>query len=110
MEASSPLSGLTIEDVKLGEGTAATRGHRVTVRYSGYLNRGDAFQKDATVTFVLGERRVIAGLERGVEGMKPGGIRKLRVSPHLGYGAKGVAGVVPPHSVLRFEVELLSVT
>jgi hypothetical protein len=41
---------------------------RVAVRYSGYLNRGDAFQADEVVTFAVGERKTIAGLSWGVEG------------------------------------------
>jgi FKBP-type peptidyl-prolyl cis-trans isomerase FkpA len=103
------LSGLKIEDLKIGSGRVAKRGDRVTMRYSGHLSRGDAFQKDITATTTLGERRVIAGLERGLEGMRAGGIRRLRISPHLGYRDKGVAGVVPPNAVLFFEVELLSI-
>jgi hypothetical protein len=51
-----PLSGLEIEETKLGAGLAAYRGDRVTVRYSGFLNRGDAFQTDVTTSFTLGER------------------------------------------------------
>jgi len=38
-----PFSGLVIEETKLGAGVAAHRGDRVSVRYSGFLNRGDAF-------------------------------------------------------------------
>jgi FK506-binding nuclear protein len=87
-----PLSGLDVEEKKLGTGTAARRGNTVTVRYSGYLNRGEAFQINVTTDITLGQRRVIAGLERGVEGMRVGGIRTLRVAPHLGYRDVGVSG------------------
>jgi FKBP-type peptidyl-prolyl cis-trans isomerase len=52
---------------------------------------------------------VIAGLERGLEGMRIGGVRKLRVSPHLAYRDTGVPGVVPPNAVFIFEIELLSI-
>jgi len=104
-----PLSGLEIEEIKLGAGLAAYRGDRVTVRYSGFLNRGDAFQTDVTTSFTLGERNVIAGLEHGLEGMRVGGIRKLRVSPHLAYRDTGIPGVIPPNAVLVFEIEILSI-
>ncbi len=101
--------GLDIEEIKIGNGNAARRGDHLTVRYTGYLNAGDEFQKDLTTTITLGERRVIAGLERGLEGMRVGGVRKLRVSPHLAYRDAGVPGVIPPNAVLLFEVELLAI-
>jgi FKBP-type peptidyl-prolyl cis-trans isomerase len=107
--AAKPFSGLVIEETKLGAGVAAHRGDRVTVRYSGFLNRGDAFQTDVTTSFTLGERNVIAGLEHGLEGMRVGGIRKLRVSPHLAYRDTGIPGVIPPNAVLVFEIELMSI-
>ena len=103
------LSGLEIEEKKVGSGAAAERGDIVTVRYTGYLNRGDVFLAETTASIILGARRAIAGFERGVEGMKVGGIRRIRVSPHLAYREAGIPGVVPPNAVLIFEVELLAI-
>jgi len=48
------------------------------------------------------------GLFYGVEGMRVGGTRRLKISPHLGYGAKGLPGVVPPNSVLIAEITILA--
>jgi len=101
--------GIRIEEVQLGEGAVAKKGNKVTIRYDGFLSRGDSFQKSETVSFKLGRREVIAGLEYGVEGMSAGGRRRIRVSPHLAYRDKGVQGVVPPNAVLIFDVELLAV-
>ena len=81
----------------------------MTVRYDSFLGRGDAFQRRVVASLALGRREVIAGLESGVEGMRAGGRRRVRVSPYLGYGGRGVPGVVPPGAVLLFDVELLSV-
>jgi hypothetical protein len=36
-----------------------------------------------------------------------GGTRRLRISPQLGYGEKGIPGVIPPNSVLNAEVTIL---
>ena len=100
--------GVKVRDLRVGEGAVAGRGTTVTVRYDGFLRRGDRFQC-TTYTFNLSRREVIAGLRYGVEGMRVGGLRRLTVSPHLAYGATGVPGVIPPDAVLVFEVELLGV-
>lgn len=101
------ISGLKIEEVSVGAGPAAEPGATVTIEWRGWLNRGDEFGSGSE-SFRIGQRRLIPGLERGVIGMRVGGVRKLRVSPHLGYRNQEVPGV-PPNAVLNFEIELLGV-
>jgi FKBP-type peptidyl-prolyl cis-trans isomerase len=48
----------------------------------------------------------MAGVERALIGMKVGGYRKVRVSPHLAYGDKGIQDLVPPDAVLICEIWL----
>lgn len=98
---------IRIEDLEVGNGREVDRGMLVTIQWKGTLNRGDSFG-EGTSTFRAGERDVIAGLSRGVVGMRVGGVRRLRVSPHLGYRDQSVPGI-PPNAVLLFEVELLAV-
>jgi len=57
----------------------------------------------------LFKRDCIAGLRRGIEGMRVGGRRKVTISPHLAYGRQGVPGLIPPDAVLKCEIELLEV-
>ena len=106
-------TGLTIEDVIVGDGAAATAGQQVKVHYTGWLTNGTKFDssKDRNDPFVfpLGAGRVIKGWDEGVQGMKVGGKRKLTIPPALGYGARGAGGVIPPNATLVFEVELLGV-
>jgi FKBP-type peptidyl-prolyl cis-trans isomerase (trigger factor) len=59
---------------------------------------------------VLGTRRVIAGVERSLIGMKRGGYRRVKVSPHLAYRDKGVPGIIPANAVLVIEIWLRGVT
>jgi FKBP-type peptidyl-prolyl cis-trans isomerase len=101
--------GVEYEDLKLGDGPVAARGAKVEVRYSLFLNRGDPVQKDQHYAFRVGKRRAIPGLEYGVEGMRVGGERRLRVSPHLAYRDQAIPGVVPVRAVLEFHVTLLKV-
>jgi len=106
-------SGLIYEDTIVGAGAEAKAGDHVVVHYTGWLTNGSKFDssKDRNDPFVfpLGARHVIAGWDEGVQGMKVGGVRKLTIPPELGYGARGVGGVIPPNATLVFEVELLAV-
>ncbi len=100
--------GVEFEDLKVGEGAVAERGNNVEVIYTLSLNHGDIVQADQTYAFQLGRREVVAGLDYGVEGMRAGGERRIRVGPHLGYRNQQVPGV-PPNAVLEFRVKLVKV-
>jgi FKBP-type peptidyl-prolyl cis-trans isomerase FkpA len=101
--------GVDIESEELGSGAIAARGKTVVVRLRGTLRRGDVFMDSERFTFTIGARVAIAGLECGVEGMREGGRRRIRVPPHLAYGDVGVTGKIPPNALLFFDVELLEV-
>jgi FKBP-type peptidyl-prolyl cis-trans isomerase len=103
---------LEIIDTKVGDGKEAKSGHKVTVHYTGTLTNGTKFDsskdRNQPFTFTLGAGNVIKGWDEGVQGMKPGGIRKLTIPAELGYGSRAVSSI-PPNSTLVFEVELLSI-
>jgi FKBP-type peptidyl-prolyl cis-trans isomerase FkpA len=104
---------LQIEDMKVGNGTEAAAGKKVTVHYVGTLTDGSKFDSSRDrgegFKFTLGAGQVIQGWDKGVAGMKVGGLRKLTIPPSMGYGARGYPPVIPPNSTLVFEVELLAV-
>ncbi len=114
-----PLMGelpadLVTEDVVVGDGEPATAGQRVTVHYVGVSHStGEQFDaswdRDEPFSFPLGSGAVIAGWDRGVEGMRVGGRRRLVIPPHLGYGSRGAGGVIAPGETLLFVVDLLAV-
>ncbi|MDI7196419.1 FKBP-type peptidyl-prolyl cis-trans isomerase [Leptospira santarosai] len=104
---------LVVKDIRIGTGKEAFSGSNVTVHYIGTLVSGKKFDSSrdrrTPFTFNLGAGEVIKGWDRGVRGMKEGGIRKLTIPPELGYGSRGAGAAIPPNSTLIFEVELLKV-
>ena len=115
---------LKLLDDQPGTGAVVERGRLYRVRVRMWLNKGEPVRwtqpwgsiKDAvleddghTLTTDVRLDRVflINGLFYGVEGMRVGGTRKLKISPHLGYGERGVPNVVPPNAVLIAELTVL---
>ncbi len=104
--------GVSFVDEKQGEGTAAMPGTKIKLHYSGWISQGRKFasSKDLgkPLEVVLGANKLIKGWETGLEGLKPGAIRWLRVSPAMGYGSKAYSAI-PPNSTLIFRIEIISV-
>jgi FKBP-type peptidyl-prolyl cis-trans isomerase FkpA len=104
-------SGLYTQDLQVGTGEEVTPGRTAFVHYSGWLADGSLFDtsrdNDRPFSFEVGAGRVIKGWDEGLVGMKVGGKRRLVIPSELGYGAVG-SGPIPPHSVLIFDVELVS--
>ncbi|MFO0718873.1 MAG: FKBP-type peptidyl-prolyl cis-trans isomerase [Candidatus Paceibacterota bacterium] len=111
------MDGLVVQDILVGDGAFALNGKMVTTHYTGMLQDGKIFDTSIgrePFSFPLGQGMVIQGWEKGIEGMKVGGKRRLIISPQLGYGSadmKDRAGniIIPANSTLIFDVELLDV-
>lgn len=124
------LSGLKLLEERDGEGVPAQKGDRVVYNSRLFLNKGDEVPLNAKqaehlpkdmirvvegVTLVdrktvLGSRQTMAGVEHALMGMKVGGYRKVRISPHLAYRDKGIPDLIPPDSVLICEVWLRKIS
>ena len=107
------VNELKIEDIVVGTGKAAVKGALCIVNYEGRLENGtvfdSSFQKGRPFQFVIGTGRVIKGWDQGLMGMQEGGKRRLFVPEHLAYGERKIGELIPPHSNLSFEVELIEV-
>ncbi|QJW96034.1 FKBP-type peptidyl-prolyl cis-trans isomerase [Frigoriglobus tundricola] len=102
--------GVRYRDVKVGTGTPCPEGAEVTIHYTGWLTDGKVFdsskERGQPTTFKL--QNLIKGWQEGIPGMKPGGIRKIVISPDKGYGSRGSPPKIPGGSTLIFEVELIA--
>lgn len=104
-------SGLQYVVEKEGEGAQPGAEDEVTVHYTGKLLDGTVFDSSVNrgepATFPL--NRVIPGWTEGVQLMKEGAKYTFFIPSDLAYGPNGVPNVIPPHSTLIFEVELIKV-
>lgn len=105
-------SGLQYEVIKEGNtGHYAKATDRVQCHYEGQLIDGTLF--DSSIKrgqpAVFGVNQVIPGWVEALQLMPEGAKWKLYIPSELGYGAQGAGEMIPPHSTLIFEVELLKV-
>lgn len=104
-------SGLQYKVVKSGEGVTPTATQTVEVHYEGTLIDGTVFdssyQRGQTTSFPV--NGVIAGWTEALQLMKEGDVWELTIPSDLAYGERGAGGMIGPHSVLNFKVELVKV-
>ena len=117
-----PLDDVRVSDLAVGDGPEIRRGWFAVMHYTGWVydgraqdSRGAQFvssrERGQPTIFVYGYYRALAGLEKGMRGMKVGGKRTIVVPPGLGYDdlKHPTPRDVPPKSTLIFDVELLDV-
>ena len=102
-------TGIKLLSETEGTGTKACIGDCVKVILNGWLNKGEVIQNNLTYDVVLGARNIIPGIEYSIEGMRVGGKRKVKISPHLGYGEKGVPSKIPATAILVYEIEVVGI-
>jgi hypothetical protein len=117
-------TGVDLLEDAAGHGAAVERHKYYDVRLRMWLSRGDSVrwaqpwglldrarvEDDGTTLFTclrVDRECMFAGLFYGVDGMRVGGTRRLRVAPHLAYREAGVPGIIPANALLTVEVQIL---
>jgi FKBP-type peptidyl-prolyl cis-trans isomerase (trigger factor) len=121
--------GIKLLEEGEGTGEPTRKGDRVVYNLKMFLNQGDEIPLNERQAehlpaemmrivngtrlvdhrTTLGSREAIAGVEYSLIGMKKGGYRKVRVSPHLAFRDKGLSDLVPGNAVLVVELWLRDV-
>ena len=111
---------MQVEVIKEGDNNNAYKpkskhGDTITVHYTGTLyTNGKKFDssrdRKKPFEFKLGHDEVIKGLDKRLQNMKIGEIRRLVIPSDLGYGDNGTGnGLIPGGATLVFDVELLAI-
>jgi len=103
------INGLVIEDLKVRDGYEVKAGDSAVAFYHGTLEADgkvfdSSFDRGEPVAFPL--NGVIEGWQKGVPGMKIGGIRRLTIPYTQAYGEEGRPPTIPAKSDLVFIIQL----
>ncbi len=107
-----------------GSGAPVERGRIYRLRLNLWLNNGDPLRWQEPCGFIdrarleddgatlitdlrIDRESLFAGLYQGIEGMRIGGRRKLKISPHLAYGEQGLPSGIPPNALIVAEIEFI---
>jgi len=101
-----------IETLK-GKGENITEGKNVKVMYTGKFTDGNVFDSNMKpggqpLEFLVGEHKMIPGMEKAVIMMKKGGKGTVIIPSSLAYGNGG--GQMKPYATLIFDIEVVDVT
>lgn len=107
----SKVRGIVKEVITEGTGSLGEPGQTAIVHYVGSFINGAVFdssrKRGTPFEFKLGAGEVIKGWDMGIATMREGETAKFLIAADHAYGAKGLGAVVPPDSVVLFEVEVL---
>lgn len=114
LKVTADSAGLYFIPTTTGTGAGPVGKKQVTVRYTGKYLNGRVFDTNAAtpsgVTFSWGvEGQLLPGLTLALKRMKTGSKAKIVLPSRLAFGQGSSTGLVPPHTPVVYELELLSV-
>ncbi|XP_012724084.2 peptidyl-prolyl cis-trans isomerase FKBP9 [Fundulus heteroclitus] len=110
-----PLDDILIEKTFVPEQCvrAVKVGDFVRYHYIGTFPDGKKFDssydRGSTYNVFVGKKQLIEGMDKALVGMCVNERSLVKIPPHLAYGKKGYTDIIPPDSILHFDVLLLDV-
>jgi FKBP-type peptidyl-prolyl cis-trans isomerase FkpA len=106
-------SSVTTKDIKVGDGAEIKKDTKYQAYYIGWNPKGKTFDSSfdgekLKAPIDTSETSLIEGWNKGVEGMKVGGIREITVPSDLAYGEQGKGDDIPPNTPLKFIVMIIA--
>ena len=103
---------LRIEDLKVGNGPDLRMGDTAVVHSKVKLVNGklidSSYARKKPDEFKVGYKFNLSGVNTGLLGMRPGGKRRLRLTPDISWG-EGGGPFVPANSIMIVELELVKI-
>ncbi|WP_420582259.1 FKBP-type peptidyl-prolyl cis-trans isomerase [Reichenbachiella sp.] len=105
-------TGLVYVIAKEGTGDRPRVGDAVTVHYSGFhlddSKFDSSYDRNEAFVFTVGDERIIAGWNEGLQYFRKGGSGTLYIPWELAYGTSG-SGPIGPKEDLKFDINLLAI-
>lgn len=106
-------SGVIVRVFQEGDGIRKPE-HDVKVHLVGRLSNGCIFEStrgkgQPHLHLQLGKRAIVPGMELGLRELPLGSIAEVEIPSALGYAEVGVPRMIPPHTDLIFEVQVIEV-
>ena len=98
-------SGLQYKVIKPGEGPSPSATDTALVKYEGRLRDGTIFDANEQAPMPVGG--VVPGFSEALQLMQKGGEYRIWIPSELAYGEASPGELVPPNSLLIFDVTLL---
>jgi len=130
-KSTKTVSGLKYKITQKGNGKKPATGTKVNVNYAVFSEYGELYDTTLEgvakafgkldpdraaqngyqpVTFQVGKKDgIIPGFTEGLEKMSFGDKAVLFIPSYLAYGSGGAGNIIPPHTNLIFEIELINV-
>ncbi|RYY36517.1 MAG: FKBP-type peptidylprolyl isomerase [Sphingobacteriaceae bacterium] len=126
LKVTKTKSGLNYVITKPGSGPNIIAGDTAEINYTGQLangtvfdtsvkenakklKRADPMRQYAPIRVPVGERKVIAGWDEGLQLLNKGAKATFVIPSNLAYGEQGAQDVIPPFTPIIFEVEVVNI-